>query len=332
MRRLTLILLIATMVAALAGCNSSTKPAGTDLNKVQVSDLVSADESADPNLAGMNLADETDLSAADVQGMFGVLAAIPDTVKVCWFRHLSQTDKTVEVTGDSTLETATLTRTNVGALRGTDCTPHRGAHADTTPLFDKAYTVTWTRMAQFTKMPATSDAFEDGGHWKLVRTSLAHSTQSSPAVATPVIQSVTISGRDTLGLPISVVFTDPTAMFDPATLPWFAPGDTVNLKILTDNPANQLAFIHFDMASSDRGRCQRMPIRYVAADNAFEAVFPVMRPQHGGGHANGRRVRTAVWVDVMTKTTIRDTTEPYAATGWGIPYRLPRPHGMMAAR
>jgi hypothetical protein len=332
MKRTALLLTLLLAVAATSGCNSTSNPSGgTDLNKGLVADLVGLDESADPNLAGMNLTDEPEAADSPGRGFASLLAAIPDSVRVCWYRHLSNTSKSVEVTGDSTLMTATLVRTNVGALKGLDCSPRpwRGGGHDTT-LFDKAYTVSWTRMAQFTKTAAASEDNEEDSRWKLVSTSLAHTTLIAPADAVPPqITAVTLSGRDTLGAPMSVSFTDPTLLFNPATLPLFAEGDTVRIKVFTDAPANQVAFIHFDMASSDRGRCQRRPLLYVPADGAFEGVFRIAKG-HGQFHHNGRRVRSAVWVDVMTRATLRDDTAPYSATGWGVPYRMHKGHGMMA--
>ncbi|MBI5838365.1 MAG: hypothetical protein HZB25_14090 [Candidatus Eisenbacteria bacterium] len=340
MKRLTLLLLAILAMAALAGCNSSSSvnPGATDANKFEVAAVVSADESADPDLAGISLDDEPmeELGPGMGSGFAGALAIVPDSVRICWYRHLSHTTKDVSATGDTTLMTVTVSRMNDGVLRGQVCERGgkgrgRGDGRDTV-LYTKNYSVTWTRSAELAKVAVASEENEEHSRWKLLRTTLAHTTQTAPSVPTPQILSVTVIGRDSLGAPDSVVFTDPGAMFDPRTLPLFGPGDNVVVKVVTDSPADRMVFMHFDMASSDRGRCQRLGLPFIAAQNAFVGVFKVARPHHGNGRGMAPasedakvRPRSAVWVDVISKATIRDTEAPYAATGWGVPYRLRRP-------
>ena len=122
-----------------------------------------------------------------------------------------------------------------------------------------------------------------------------------------------------------MTFTDPAALIDIATLPRFDDGDSVTVKVYTSDPANEAAFIHFDQSNSMGPKAWRRPLAFNGSD-AFVGTFRV-RPGHGGGHFRGRRVRQAVWVDVLNRDTLRDTDAPYAADGWGLPYRLRGPGG-----
>ena len=169
---------------------------------------------------------------------------------------------------------------------------------------------------------------EDGTLWVLKSLTLAKATQTSPNLPTPQIVSITVSGQDSLGAPLSVTFTNPDEMFNPLSLPQFPVGDSIQVKVVTDGTdASQLAFIHFDNNASDRGQCWRRPMAFNAVDNAFEGAFKV-REGWGGRHHGNLRARSAVWVDVLTRPTLYDTDPGiYAASAWGVPYRLFRSHG-----
>ncbi len=340
MKRL-LVLLAAVALVALVGCNSSSNilgGGGTDPNTAQVLQVAQTDETADPVASGVLDENETIQAAPQIgsASSLSISMLIDSTLNVCWFRRLTHTVPTWSATGDTSNKLVTFTRRNNGLFLAELCNNHghgRDRGGRDTLLYHKPYQVTWTRQALYQKLAVVSpDSGEDDGseitRWVLKAVSLAHIDQNadSPFIASPRIVSVTISG-DTSGVPASVTFTDPTVLFDPHTLPAFAPNDSVQVTVVTDNPTAEMAFIHFDFGMMNAGGrhmalAWRRPLTFNGT--AFVGSFKV-RPGFAEGHFRGRRVRQAVWVDVLNKSTIYDTTAPYAADGWGLPYRFRAP-------
>lgn len=356
MKRLNLTLLALAVSLALAGCNSSNSLLGGGNNnggdalnqaKTQVATLVAADESADPNAYGLYDDAEQEM-VPSLTGHAWFQSASKDSARPCWFRHLSRTSRTVTAVGDTLVQTVTLTRSNsgefvVGLCGGGHGGGHKGPGEGDSVLFRKGFKTTWTRVAQLEKVPADTSGHEqgdhrvgehgntgdneEGSHWRLKLVSLASSVQDSPSVSSPRIVKVTVSGQDSSGAPVSRDFTDPTELFDPSLLPRFAKDSPVMVSVQTDDAASQVCFIHFDQDNGFRGHGGRRPLAYNPANNAFEGTFDV-KGGSGEGHFRGKRVRQGIWVDVLTKTSISSPDAPYAAAGWGIPYRLDGPgHG-----
>ena len=181
----------------------------------------------------------------------------------------------------------------------------------------------WSRSAIYRRVPVEDEdeQGEEETRWRLVSLTLAKSTQLAPSLPTPHIVSVTVTG-----IGGTATFSDPDQMYDPRTLPQFPLGSLVTVKVVTDGTdGDQRAYLHFDVQADDRPRARRRPLLYNSADGAFEGTF-VVREGFGLRHRHHLRPRSAIWVDVLTKATIYDTDPSiYAASGWGVPYRLLRP-------
>jgi hypothetical protein len=328
MARTALLLTLLLGLAALAGCNSSStlSPGVTTLaGDAAVVGVVRLDESADPAAAGVIGGDTApdewvDSEPGRAAGFAGVAEILPDTSRILWWRKVTsyETNITRSGTADSVLVSAL--RTNTGLFKGR---LHLKGRRDTL-VYEKPYAMNWTRTAVFVK--GVADSGEEGTRWVLRSISLASGVQVPVIATTPVIRSVVVSGN-VGGTPTSVTFDDPGKLYDAASLPRFDIGDSVSVRVFTDGTdAGQLAYIHFDRNGDDRGRAWRRPLAFNSATGAFEGSFRV-REGFGKGHKKQLRPRSAVWVDVLSRDTIYDTTAPYAATCWGLPYRLVRRGG-----
>ena len=333
MKRIPILLSAALAACALAGCNSSGSLGSTDPNKAVPAELQSPilnDESGNPDAAGMFAADEAGLDAVELlpAGNSKAEDALPDSVRLRWHRERTSFIDNWSRSGTADSVYVISERTVQGNLIGKLKQAH---HPDST-VYIKPFGVKWSRTAIFKKIGVPTPDGEEGTLWVLQSLTLSHSTQTIPNLPTPNILSVTVSGRDSTGAPVSVTFTDPTAMYDPRSLPLFQLGDSIQVKVQTDgNAASQRAFFHFDMDGSDHNRCFRRPLAYNSEDGSFEGAFKV-REGFGGHHRGNLRPRSAVWVDVLTQPTLYDTDPNiYAATGWGVPYRLLRHHPMHMA-
>jgi len=338
MKRLLLMFLAALAVLAFAGCNTTssvTTPGNNNGNTSTVpaslSPVLANDETADPAGAGVyggsdGLGEIGSSDEAVITGAFAPGLAIPDSIRLVWWRKINSFNYTLTRSGDTDSVAVSVSRTLNGVFNARYV--HRKNKPDTL-LYSKPFGVTWNRSAVFKKLPfSLSSSGEDGTMWQLVLVSLAHAVQISPTgVTLPAIQSVTLTGHDSSGAPLSVTFNDPTQLYDPRTLPMIPVGDSVSVKVVTDgNDSNQLAFIHFDWDGAALSTCWRRPLAYNSTDGAFEGSFKV-REGFGGRHPGHLRARSAVWVDVITKATLDDTTAPYAGDAWGVPYRIFRHRG-----
>lgn len=324
LRRILLLLVSGGAAALLAGCTSSTNP-GTNTNSnmdAALQGVVAADETADPNASGVMDADEITDDPAGAPVLVGPLAAVPDTARVIWWRTLTSTNFAINGSGTADSEYVTAQRNNTGLFHGR---LRRHAQADSV-LYDKPYGVSWSRAAIYKKVAGLTG--EEGTHWMLNSLTLSRETQTSPTGQAPAITSVEVTDINTGG---TATFTDPGQMYEPGSLPQFGIGDSVRVKVVTDgNFDSRLAFIHFDINASDRGRTWRRPLTYVGTDGAFEGSFKV-REGYGRRHFRLLRARSAVWVDVLTRASIYDTDPGfYGVAGWGLPYRLFRVAGAVA--
>lgn len=336
MKRAALFLLPVLALAAFAGCNtvsSVTTPGGNNSNTTvpqALQAVIAADETNDPVASGAygGSTGQDELGAAEASSVTPSYAAslvLPDSTRLNWWRKINSFDYTLGKGGDSDSVSVSVSRTLSGVLNGK--LVHRHGKPDTL-LFSKPFGVTWSRSAIYRKLPVSDGRDEDDSKWMVTALSLAHAVQTAPTgVTLPAIQSVTVSGHDSSGAAVSVTFTDPTRLYAPGSLPNFPVGDSVQVKVVTDGDGTgQLAFIHFDFENS--GKCQtwRRPLAYNVADGGFVGSFKV-REGYGGRHPHGIRARSAVWVDVLSKATLFDTTAPYAGDAWGVPYRLFRHKG-----
>lgn len=315
-----LLLLAALTAAVLAGCNNTTSPGTTNGPSLsdQVAAVIAADPAGDPSSAGFDGNDNVlESSPSFSQVLYGRPGeTLADT---CWFRRVGTSNANHSATGDTTNLSITLTRTNTGVLSVGNC-PNPGA----SPYFTKNYSVTWTRSGTYAKSP-TADAVageEDATsitRWHLLTASLPHTVVN---VGDPVIDSVSIG---TVDGSLSKTYRDPTAMMDPQTWPQFAPGDSIVVKLYTGTP-NVFGFVHFDLNHGSHARLQRRRMLRQNLVGPYIGEF-VVRHGYFNSRPRGWRVRQAIWVDLVTRATLRDPNAAYAGSGWGVPYRLPHPAG-----
>ena len=336
MKQRTLLLTFTALASfALFGCNSTSNTGGNNNGGVpaELQAVINNDDAGNPAAAGVyggtDGQDELGLDAAALSGP-GSSSPIPDTLKFRWFRKPTSFSDNHSRSGTADSVFVVSHREVTGLLNGILKVRHNQGHsaqADSV-LYQKPFGVSWNRSAIYKKMTLPTADGEDGTLWVLKSLTLAKATQTSPNLPTPQIVSVTVSGQDSSGAPLSVTFTDPDQMYDPLSLPKFPLGDSISVKVVTDGTdASQVAFIHFDNNASDHSQCWRRPLAFNSADNAFEGAFKV-REGWGGRHHNNLRARSAVWVDIMTRPTLYDTDPGiYAASAWGVPYRLFRSLG-----
>lgn len=307
--------------AFLSGCGSSStapNPGTTTSPADEVKAIVADDPSADPGGAGYDGSDAILESAPLDFGQSsapGLASAATDT---CWFRQLQSTSATLTASGDTASMSVTLTRVNSGVLNVGACpTPGQSL------FFTKNYTVTWTRAGTYTKGATVDPNLGEENstaitRWRMVSASLPHTMLNA---GDPVIDSVQFSKVDGS---VSRTYTDPEALEDPTTWPQLAVGDSVQVKVYTSGPVPVMAFVHFDVSSGVHPRLQRRRLQYSTLAGAYQGAFVI---HHGYfvGRPRGWRVRQAIWVDLVTRATLRDSGAGYAASGWGVPYRLQHP-------
>ncbi|HVP38084.1 MAG TPA: hypothetical protein VMS93_02755 [Candidatus Saccharimonadales bacterium] len=331
MKRLTLVLLAAVALIALGGCGSSnlSSPSSSNPNvgDATLTSILPLDQSDDPLASGMlggtdSGPDETvDGAPGLLPGSAMLQDVLPDSSRILWWRKVTSFTTNFSKSGTPDSVFVVAQRTNTGQFLGL---VHLAHPRRDSLLYRKDYQMSWTRSAIYTKQPVPTANCEENTHWLLKSLTLADGV--TPGVSSPAISRVVVSGNGQSG-PTSVTFDDPTKMYQPGSLPLFQIGDSILVQVFTDgSDANQRAFIHFDIAASDKGRTWRRPMAYNPATGAFEGSF-VVREGWGKNHFGMVRPRSAVWVDVLSKATIYDTTAPYAANCWGVPYRLFRHQG-----